>query len=442
MMKYARMLRHVICLLALSAWGGAQAAPITAWTLPNGARVLFVESHAVPIVDVSVSLDAGARRDPLGQSGLAGMTCAMLSRGVAADAGQDALTEAQLSDAFADIAASADCSVEGDRAIVQLRTLSARAAREKAVALTARLLAQPRFPESLLDREKDRTMAGIRESDTRPGPVAHKAFMKALYGAHPYGQYPTVASIRQIGRDEVRAFHRQHYVASHAVIAIVGDVSQQDAHAMAEALTTRLPPSEKALPALPPVTRMKAQTLRLSHPASQAHILMGMPAMARGDKDYFAISVGNYILGGGGFASRLMSEVREKRGMAYSVRSGFTPMQQAGPFQIGLQTHKAQADRAMQVVQQTLDDFLRKGPTPAELKAAKDHLLGSFALNIDTNSKMLATVSVIAYYGLPLDYLETWQAHVAKVNADDVRRAFRRKLDAKQMTVVVVGSPE
>ncbi|RJX31545.1 MAG: insulinase family protein [Oxalobacter sp.] len=445
-MKIRRGLTRTACALLLTgATWVAQAAPIASWHLPNGARVLFVENHALPIVDASVSLDAGSRRDPNGQSGVAGMTCAMLRRGLEARGSIPAMDEAQISDAIADIAADIGCSADTDRVIISLRSLSSQAERDTTVALASRMLSSPAFPAALLEREKTRSIAAIREDDTRPASLANKAFWRSLYGTHPYGQVPTVETVARITQDDLRAHHRQYYVADSAVIAIVGDVSREEANVIALALTAGLPRTSAALPVLPKIdvnTFAGAQEVRQAHPASQAHILMGMPSLERGDPDYFAIIVGNYILGGGGFVSRLVHEVREKRGMAYSVRSGFSPMKQAGPFQISLQTKKEQSDEAIHVVRATLDNFLHKGPTQAELQAAKDNMIGGFALNIDTNSKMLANVSAIGYYDLPLDYLETWKRNVAKVTTHDIRAAFRRKLDPARLVTVIVGAPE
>jgi zinc protease len=187
------------------------------------------------------------------------------------------------------------------------------------------------------------------------------------------------------------------------------------------------------------VPETRGQEQRIPHPASQAHILMGVPALARGDADFFPLTVGNYVLGGGGFVSRLTHEVREKRGLAYSVYSYFNPLAQPGPFTIGLQTKKEQTAQALKVVRETLDAFLRDGPTAAEVAAAKDNLIGGFPLRIDSNRKILDNIAVIGFYRLPLDYLDTWTERVKAVSIADIRAAFRRKLDAGALATVVVG---
>ena len=181
---------------------------------------------------------------------------------------------------------------------------------------------------------------------------------------------------------------------------------------------------------------------RVAHSAAQAHVLIGLPALKRGDPDFFALAVGNYTLGSGGFVSRLMREVREKRGLAYSVGSHFMPLAQSGPFEIRLQTKKAQADEALGVVRVVLQRFIADGPSVTELRAAKQNLVGSFPLRLDSNGKILDNVALIGFYGLPLDYLDRYAENVEKVSAADVRAAFARHVAVERMvTVVVVGEP-
>ncbi|MGP1683869.1 MAG: M16 family metallopeptidase, partial [Giesbergeria sp.] len=194
--------------------------------------------------------------------------------------------------------------------------------------------------------------------------------------------------------------------------------------------------------ALAPVIQPPAQTLRIAHPASQSHILLGLPAIARNDPDYFPLLVGNYVLGGGGFVSRLYLEVREKRGYAYSVYSYFLPLAQEGPFQIGLQTKKEQAGEALARVRVVLEEFLAQGPSAAEMKAAKQNLVGGFALRIDSNRKLLEQVAMIGFYRLPLTWLDDFAARVGKVSAAEVRAVFARRVRPDNLVTVVVGSGE
>ena len=425
-------------LALLSSAPASAALAIQSWTQPDGARVLFVANHSIPMLDVSVQFDAGQRRDPAAKAGLAELTVASLTRGVEAVNGAPALTEAQILDGFADVAAQQHGGAGQDRAGVSLRSLSSPAERDAALGLLARMLAHPAFPQAGLERDRALAIANLKEELTKPETIAEKAFMEAAYGSHPYAVDASEASLQAITRDDLLAFHRAHYVANRAVIALIGDITEAQARSIASALTRDLPQGS-ALPALPQVAAPKGVERRIAHPASQSHILIGAPAIQRGDNDFFALTVGNYVLGGGGFVSRLTDEVREKRGLSYSVYSYFSPLAQPGPFQIGLQTKKEQTAEALRVTRATLDKFLQEGPTAAELKAAKDNLAGGFALRIDSNAKLLENLSVIGFYGLPLDYLDHWIERIRAVSVQDVRAAFRKHVHPEALSTVIVG---
>jgi len=410
--------------------------PIQSWQSANGARVYFVESHGLPLLDVSVEFDAGTRRDTAERSGLANLTSHMLNLGAGG------LSEDDISRRLADVGAQLGATIDLDRAGMTLRTLSSKRERSQSLDLMTTILQQPDFPAAALEREKARIIAVLQEEDTQPGPIGQKAFQAALYGTHPYalpgaGKAATVSRLKQ---QDLRDFFRQHYTSESAVIAIVGDVSQAEAASIAEQLSAGLPHTHGALPPLPEVAQLpQAETVLLPHPASQSHILLGMPGMSRSDPDYFPLFVGNYILGGGGFASRLTEEVREKRGLAYSVYSHFMPLAQPGPFQIALQTKRDQADEALKITLATLRRFVADGPTAAELRHAKQNLIGSFPLRLDSNRKILGYLSMIGYYNLPLNYLDHFANNVDKVTLTEVKNAFRRHIDAEKMVTVIVG---
>lgn len=427
----------VAAALAAALWSTLAHAvlPIETWTTSRGARVHFVRADTIPMLDVNLDVDAGSRRDPAGKAGLASMTTAMLARGATG------LDEAAIAERFADLGAQRGGGAGADRAGVSLRTLSSARERDAAIDLLARLVAQPTFPEPLLARERERTIQSLREARVRPDAIAQRTFWSAMYPDHPYGREATPETVGAIGRDDLVDFHRRHFGASRAVVSMIGAITRTEAEAIAERLTRGLPQGEAA-PALPKVAAPGALVRRIEHPASQSHILIGTPALERGSPDFFALTVGNYVLGGGGFVSRLTSEVREKRGLSYSVYSYFSPMAQAGPFVLGLQTQKAQTDEALKVVRDTLGRFVREGPTEAELEAARQNLVGGFALRIDSNRKILDNLAVIGWYRLPLDWLERWPDAVAKVTVAQVRDAFARTVDPERLVTVVVGAGE
>ncbi|QRJ65586.1 insulinase family protein [Azospira restricta] len=418
-----------LCAATLAAEAGVR---IEHWQAPSGARVYFVESRALPIVDVQVDFPAGAAQDPADKAGLAQLTRGLM------DLGAGGMDENEVATKLADLGARLGGGADTDRASVSLRTLAMPDKRNAAFAIMRAVIAEPRFDAAVFERERARTVAALREALTRPETIAARAFWAGLYGDHPYGRQPTVDSLGRISGDDLCAFHAARYTARTAVVSIVGDLSRAEAEALAQQLTGALPAGEAAVPT-PAVTLPAAGEVRLPHPAAQAHIQFGLPALKRGDPDFYALMVGNYSLGGGGFVSRLMKEVRDKRGFAYSVYSYFAPMKEAGPFQIGLQTKREQAKDALKVARDELLRFLAEGPSEDELKAAKANIVGSFPLRLDSNRKILDNVAAIAFYGLPLDYLDTYAANIGKVTAADVRAAFARHVKPEHLVTVVVA---
>ena len=430
-MTMKKLLTAIIALVAAqSALAGVK---IEHWTLPSGARVYFVESRVLPMLDVQVDFAAGSMFDPAGKSGTAALTRSTL------DLGAGVRDETAIAEQLADIGATLGGGADTDRASVAVRTLSAPEKREAALDILKNVLQAPRYDAAIFEREKARTVASLKEAMTRPDAIAGKAFWNALYPVHPYGRQATPESVAALTRDDLAAYHARYYTAANASITLVGDISRAEAEKIAETLIGGLPVGSAAsLPA--PPTAPPGSTVKLAHPASQAHVMIGLPAIERGNPDFFPLQVGNYTLGGGGFVSRLMKEVRDARGYAYSVYSYFAPLKQSGPFQIGLQTKRSQANDAIKVSRDVLAGFLKNGPSAEELEAAKANLTGSFPLRLDSNKKILDNVAVIGFYGLPLDYLDRYQANVQAVTVDDVKRAFSRHVRLENLITVTVAA--
>jgi zinc protease len=403
------------------------------WVSPSGTRVYFVESRVLPMLDVQVDFAAGSMFDPEGKPGVAALTRSGL------DLGAGKRNETEIAEQLADIGANLGGGADTDRASIALRTLSARDKREPALDILRNVLHAPRFENDIFEREKARTIAGLKEAMTRPESIGGKAFWAAMYPGHPYGRQATPESIASLTRDDLASFHARYYNAANASITLVGDISRKDAEKIAEGIAAGLPKGEAAtLPAAPEAPAGK--TVKLPHPATQAHVYIGLPAVERGNPDYFPLLVGNYTLGGGGFVSRLMKEVRDKRGFAYSVYSYFAPMRQSGPFQIGLQTKRSQAGEAIKVARDVLDGFLKDGPSDEELLAAKANLTGSFPLRLDSNKKLLDNAAAIGFFGLPLDYLDQYQAKIEAVTVDQIKAAFSRYVRPADLITVTVAA--
>ncbi|MFA7503280.1 MAG: pitrilysin family protein [Burkholderiaceae bacterium] len=422
-----------LALALFPALAGA-ALPIEHWRTSNDVPVYFVRADAIPMLDISVQFDAGGRRDPPGREGVASMVGRMLDKG----AGE--LDETALAEGFANIGAELGGGAGSDRASVSVRTLSEPAIRDRAIELASLVIGSPRFEAAILDREKSRVGQALAQSLTQPSTIARRRLDELMYPAHPYGSKLEVEELAAITVEDLRAFHRAHYVAQGASVAMIGAIDRAQAERIAESLVGSLPPGDPAA-AMPPVGEgSPGVEARIAHPASQSHILLGMPAITREDPDYFPLYVGNYVLGGGGFVSRLYDEVREKRGLAYSVYSYFMPMRQPGPFMVGLQTSKEQTDEALEVVRSTIRRFVDEGPDARELAAAKANLVGGFALRIDSNARILGQLALIGDEGLPLDWLDVWIERVEAVTLEQVRDAFRRRIDPERLSTVVVGA--
>jgi len=429
----------------------ARSQDLRQWTTPAGVRVLFLSAPEIPMVDLAIDVDAGSRWEPAARAGLAAMVGAMLPRGIRANGPMPAMTETQISEAFAELAVQRGGSVTLDRASITLRTLSDADVRERAARLLSRMMFEPAFDSAILQREKSRTAAGLRESMTQPQSIATKALWRALYPAHPYGQQAAPETIDAIAIDDLIRFHQQYWQANRMRVTIVGALTEAQARAFVEQLFSAAPVKPAAGAQMHMASRQHPAALNLrpaavrqsiAHPASQSHLWLGLPGIARDDPDFFALTVGNYILGGGGFVSRLTEEIREKRGLSYSVFSAFQPLAQPGPFMMSLQTQKAKAPEALEVMEKTLKRFLQEGPTEKELKAAKQNLIGGFALRLDTNRKLLDNLAQINFYDMPLDYLDTWTLKVSRVTREDIRRAMGRVITPEQMSVIVVAGPE
>lgn len=424
--------------LLLAAMPAAALLPIQHWQTKSGARVYFVESHDLPMLDVSVDFAAGSAYDTPEKSGAAGMTLGLMRLGAGG------LSESEISRRIADTGAQLANRFDGDRSGLSLRTLTSKAELSQALEVFARILQQPEFPAAVLEREKARAVGAIKEADTKPETLLNRNFSRMIYGTHPYGLRSSgeALTVAALTRDDLERFYRRFYSAKRAVVSMMGDLTREQAAVIAEQLTAGLPQGEPLAP-LPPVASLeRAETRVVAHPATQSHLLVGIPGIRRDDPDYFPLYVGNYILGGGGFVSRITDEVRSKRGLAYSAYSYFMPLKERGPFVIGLQTRRDQAVEALAVVRKTLSDFLAGGPTEDELSKAKQNIIGGFALRIDSNRKIVENLAAIGFYDLPLTYLEDFTVSVEKVAVDEIKRAFARHVDPARMVTVIVGADE
>ena len=390
-----------------------------------------------PMLDVRITFDAGSARDD-GLSGLAVLTNGLLAEGAA---GMDSQ---QIAEAFESVGAQFDNDALRDMALLSLRSLVDSRYLTTALETFQKVLTRPDFPDDAFERELNRMKVAVRASEQSPADIASRAFYKAVYGEHPYGSpvSGTLATLDKITPAAVRAFYKKYYVAKNASIAIVGEIERWQAEEIVKALVSALPAGEKAppIPAVQPLTQAKKITI--DYPSSQSHIYVGQPGVKRGDKDYFALYMANHPFGGSGFASRLVEVIREEHGLAYSVYSYFSPMREAGPFMMGMQTRTDQVEQALSLLDSQLRKYLEEGPTEEELAASKSNVTGSFPLNLDSNSKLLGYIAMMGFYDLPIDYLDHFIDNVRAVDRATINDALKRRIDADRMVTVVVGKAQ
>ena len=406
---------------------------IQTWNTAQGAKVLFVEAHELPMFDLRLTFAAGSSQDG-GVPGLATLTNAMLNEGVP---GKDV---GAIAAGFEGLGAEFGNGAYRDMAVASLRSLSAQEQREPALTLFAEVLGKPTFPADSLARIKNQLLAGFEFQKQNPGKLASLELFERLYGQHPYAHPSdgTAQSIPAITRQQLQAFHARAYTAGNAVIALVGDLSRAEAEAIANRVSAALPKGPALAKIAQPQTP-KASTSHIEYPSNQTHLLIAQLGIDRRDPDYAALYLGNQIFGGGGFGTRLMSEVREKRGLTYGVYSGFSAMQARGPFMINLQTRAELSEGTLTLVKQLLGDYLRDGPTQQELDDAKRELAGSFPLSTASNAAIVGQLASMGFYDLPLSYLDDFMRDVQNLTTEQVKAAMAKHLDPEALVVVTAG---
>ncbi|HMK49252.1 MAG TPA: insulinase family protein [Thermodesulfovibrionales bacterium] len=414
--------------------GNALAIPAVQKTvLPNQLVVLHAEDHSLPFVTLELLINGGARSDPAGQEGLAFLTARGLLLGTSLHSAD------RINEDIDYLGASIGSSAGRDYSTMTLRVLKKDI--DKGLDIFTEVLTKPVFPEEEIAREKKKTLAEIQSEDDQPGDVAEKEFIKTMFRSSPYG-HPvngTKESIPKITRESIDHFYKTYYRPNNCILALSGDIS-------AEEVRTRILPRFDALPAgevhQPDFTSAFAKgplTIKINREITQANIIIGNQGISRGNPDFYAVTVMNYVLGGGGFASRLLEEIRNKRGLAYSVESFFDAEKYPGSFQIVLQTKNATAREAISLALQQMD-LIRKEPiSDKELEGAKKYLVGSFPMRIDTQAKLTDFLLRVQYYDLGLDFPEKYPSLIRAVTKEDVLRVAKKYLHPEDYVLIVVA---
>lgn len=402
--------------------------------LNNGMVLLTSEQRALPMVSIELLIEAGSRYEAADQAGLANLTSKLLIYGT------KQRTAVQISDTLDFIGASLEAGSGQDTTSVSMTVLKKDLT--TGLELLADVLTQSTFPQAEIDRQKQAIIASIRAAEEEPGIVAAKAFAAALFPDSPYGRpvEGSEASVKALQQKSLRDFFARNYRPNRSIIAVVGDVSEQE---IAKALNGAFRAWAKGEPsgqALVPANVGESKVLRINKDLTQANIVLGHNGVARGNPDYYALQVMNYVLGGGGFSSRVMDSIRNERGLAYSVYSYFAAEKSHGAFEFIMQTKNETALEAIRIATEEMRRMREQPVAEQELSDAKDYLIGSFPLRFDTNRKVAGFLSQVEYFELGLDYPDRYADLIRKVTREDVQRVAKQYLQPERLITVIVGN--
>ncbi len=408
---------------------------IKRYVLNNGAVLLVSEQHQLPMVTVSIAFDAGSRRDPEGKAGLASLTAASLAEGTRE------LSASELNKKIDFMGSS--LTVSADRDYATASCVSLKKFFPQTLALLTSVLTDPGLRDEDILRKKTEQIAALRSADEEPGYVAKRVFTELLFDHQPYGHLPEgdLDSVERLTPQDVREFYHTYYHTGSAVIAVVGDVdAEQIKGEFDKALAKLQGQVAPQPPPPPPKVPAGAHVTKIDRNVTQANIELGFEGIARSNPDFYKLQVMNYILGGGGFASRLVKQVRSKAGLAYSVASFFTPGKFPGSFQVVLQTKNSSANQAVRMVLEELRNMQTRPVSQKELEGAKRFLIGSFPLKIDRQSSIASFLLQVEIYGLGLDYVDKYPKLIDAVTVEDVQNVARKYLHPDAYILVAVAN--
>lgn len=402
----------------------------------DGIVALLVEDHTNPIINLKLTFRGGSAHDPIGMGGLADMVSSLL------DEGADDLDSQAFQGRLEDLAIGLRFSANRDTFGGTLTTLTVN--RDEAFSLLKIALTEPRFDEEPVARIRSQILAGLRHESEDPDAIAGKTLFKTMFGEHPYGRPSggTMETIEAISADAMRTFVSERLAKDNLVLGVVGDISPAELAPLLDSTFRNLPEHAKSW-LLPDVKAPdKGQQVIVHKDVPQSAILFAQNGLRRDDPDFYAAYVMNYILGGGGFTSRLYSEVREKRGLAYSVYSYLWPYEHTALILGGAGTANARVGETITVVREEWRRLAEQGVSAEELADAKTYLTGSYPLRFTASDKIARMLSGIQLDNLGMDYFDKRNDYIDAVTLDDVNRIARQWLDPDRLTIVIVGEPE
>lgn len=438
MLRFARPLAWLMAAIVALAAPVAQAIDIKPLSSPGGIRYWLVQDATVPIISISFSMAGGGVLDPQGKEGASSLLASILDQGAGP---HDAAAFKTLQD---DAAARLGFWASAERFGGSLRML--RDARTQSIDLLRLALTEPRFDAEAIERQRRATIAGLRRSEEQPGSIASRTLSRATFGEHPYGRQVsgTAASVGAITLADLKALAGRQLTRNKLIVAVVGDTNPQEIGPLLDRAFAALPAGD-AVPEAPIWTPQPAKAggrlLVVQRAIPQSLALMSMPGIKRDDPDWYAATVMNYVLGGGGFNSRLMNEVRDRRGLAYGASSRLTYYNKGGLFTASVATMNERVAESIAIIRAQFDSMAKDGVTPKELTEAKQYLVGSLALTLDSTASIAGLLHQMQVDNLSPEHLVQRKELIEKVTADDVRRVARRLLREDALTIVVVGQP-
>jgi zinc protease len=438
------MIRKVlfIMLTFITFSGGVVSSTLT-WAEPlarkaifsNGLSLIVSERNQLPTIHLQVMIRAGSTQDPPPRPGLANLTAELLTQGTAKRGAS------QISREIESVGGSLSASCESDYATLSLSILKKDL--PLGLSILADILLNPLFAPLEIDRKVSEMKARLKRMDEEPRLVAQLTFSKILFGNHPYA-YPREGSsmaLSAITREDIVDFFKTYYRPDHISIVVVGQLSLEEGVRLIEPLFNRWKAAPVVRPVLPQPPNLTGSVIeKIDRPITQANIIWGHLGISRSNPDFYALQVMNYILGGGGFVSRLVDNIRDNLGLTYGIYSHFDAREYPGSFQIAVETKNQNSNQALSEILKELKKLIEKGVSQSELSEAKAYLTGSFPLRMDTNAKMVRLLSAMEMYGLGLDFPEKYVKLINQVTVEDILRVARTYLNPDKFLLVVVGN--
>ncbi|MEK7285683.1 MAG: pitrilysin family protein [Nitrospirota bacterium] len=407
--------------------------------LKNGITLFIIEHHTLPIVSVELLMPVGSIHDPTGRSGVASMTASLL------DEGTKNRTSKQISEEVDYIGAGLGASADLESTAVSLRVLKKDI--EKGFNLLSDIVLYPSFETKEFERVRQLVLGSIHSEKDSPGVIADRAFNKIVFGSHPYANpvIGTEETVTQMTQADLISFYQTRYLPKGSFFSIVGDVTEKEAVRLVEKYFAKWGDRSKGAPktaSVPKPVSQPRKTELIQKDLTQTTVLMGHLGIRRNHSDFYPIAVMNYILGGGGFSSRLLTHIRDNKGLVYSVYSAFSPYRQEGSFEITLQTKASNTNEAIAAVQEEIALIRKTGVTETELAEAKAYMIGSFPLRLETTTKLSKLLSSVGFHELGLAYFDDYPKYIEKVTQESILKAAQTYLSPDQISLVVVGNLE